>query len=246
MKTITFLRNSALSLIVLLFSFSALHGQEGKISKYSLAIYGGGFRPEKVNFTSGTRLENNRTFLLGAGIYNHPSERFDVFLRSEFLFHKAEILPTVCNCSSPAVLNSNSTIELGFFYNLMIKNRSEFGIGLSAGIYYDFLNANTISSDYIEVSSTEGFEIRVPYLSSPGIFVSPQMQYNLLINSKFSITASLGLVLSDTEGLTYISVSRWTSGNPNTEPVDFGRYNYNYGFLKLGLLYNFRIMWLKN
>ncbi len=164
--------------LLLLISLSALHGQEGKISKYSLAIYGGGFRPEKVNFTGGTRLENNRRFLLGTGIYNHPSERFDVFLRSEFLFHKAEILPAVCNCSSPALLNSNSTIELDFFYNFIVKNRSELGIGFSAGVYYDFLNANTISSDYIEVSSTEGFEITIPYLSSPGIFVSPQMQYN--------------------------------------------------------------------
>ncbi len=226
-------------------SFSALQGQEGKISKYSLALYGGGLRPESVNFRSGTRLENNQSFLFGAGIYNHPSKRFDIFLRSEFLLLFADIAPTVCNCPDRAMLKSNSTIEAGVLYNFFQRKRSELGIGLSAGISYDILNNNTIGFSTFQINDLEELTIFVRQASSFGYFFSPQVQYNFFAGKKIRILSSLGFSLMEESTPTVIYLEKRPISSSQTETIDFGILRYNYAFLKIGILYDFSIMWLK-
>jgi len=241
------IRTALLSLsFLLLISLSALHGQEGKISKYSLALYGGSFRPEATKFQSGTRLENNRTFLIGTGIYNHPSPRFDIFLRSEFIFHKADVMPPACNCGTPALLNSNSTLEIGFFYNFITREASKVGIGLGGGVYYNFFNPGNAVFDLLTLSETEELNITIAYFSSPGLFLSPQMQYNFSINKNFSISTSLGIAVTIADGPTIISVGKWRNITSTFESLDFSWYSNNYAFFKIGMLYDFSIMWLKN
>ncbi len=232
--------------LLLLISLSALHGQEGKISKYSLAIYGGGFRPEKVNFTGGTRLENNRRFLLGTGIYNHPSERFDVFLRSELIIQFADIVPTLCNCPDRAWLKSNSTIETGVLYNFFQNKRSEIGIGISAGITYDIVNNNTIGYSTFPISEIEELTIFVRRSSTLGYLLSPQIQYNFRTRKKLHIFSSLGFVLTENNAPTVVYLEKRFFPSSETETIDFGVLRNSYAFFKMGFLYDFSVIWLKD
>ncbi len=233
-------------LFLLIAPSSILQGQEGKISKYSISLYGGSFEPSKLNFRNGTYLKDNKTFLIGAAIYNHLPSRTDIFIRSEILYHSAEIVSPLCNCSERFLLNSNSTLEAGILYYVIKKQKSQLAIGLSLGFFYDILNNNTIEFAEADINDLEKLSFFIRKSPTLGYLLSPGIQYNLQIRKSIHLFASIGISGGENTFPTSVIIEKYDRASYKSEVADQGTYSNNYILVKAGILYDFSIMWLKN